>query len=106
MPKYMYIGSYTPEGAKGFAKEGALSRREAVAKLVESVGGKLDTFLFGFGSDDFYVTVDLPDNATAAAIAVAAGQSGAVASKTIVLMTPEEMEAALKKTVHFRPPGA
>ncbi len=106
MPKYLCIGSYTAEGAKGLAKEGAAGRKAAVAKLVESVGGKLDAFYFGFGSDDFYITVELPDNATAAAIAVAAGQSGSVSSRFIVLMTPEEMDAALKKTVHFRPPGA
>jgi uncharacterized protein with GYD domain len=106
MPKYLYIGSYTHEGAKGLAKEGAAGRRAAVATLAESVGGKLESFYFAFGSDDFFITVDLPDNATAAAIAVAAGQSGAVSSRTIVLMPPEEMDAALKTPVHFRPPGA
>ncbi len=106
MPEYLYIGSYTHEGAKGLAKEGAAGRRAAVAKLAESAGGKLDAFYFGFGSDDFYITVDLPDNAAAAAIAAAAAQSGAVSTRTIVLMTPEEMDAALKTTVHFRPPGA
>ncbi len=105
MPKYLYIGSYTHEGAKGLAKDGAAGRRTAVAKLAESVGGKLDAFYYGFGSDDFYITVDLPDNASAAAIAVAAGQSGAVSTRTVVLITPEEMDAALKKPVPFRPPG-
>ena len=106
MPKFLFIGSYTQEGARGLAKEGAVGRRAAVAKLAESVGGKLDAFYYGFGADDFYITVDLPDNAAAAAIAVAAGQSGAVSSRTIALMTAEEMDAALKKSVHFRPPGA
>jgi uncharacterized protein with GYD domain len=106
MPKFLYAGSYTQEGVKGLAKEGAAGRPAAVAKLVESVGGKLESFHYGFGSNDFYIIVDLPDNATAAAIAVAAGQSGAVATKTVILMTPEEMDAALRKTVHFRPPGA
>ncbi len=106
MPKYLYIGSYTAEGAKGLAKEGAAGRRAAVAKLVESLGGKLEAFHFAFGADDFYITVELPDSAAAAAIAVATGQSGAVSSRIVVLMTPEEMDAALTKPVHFRPPGA
>lgn len=105
MPKYLYIGSYTREGARGVAKEGAAGRRAAVAKMAESVGGKLDTFYYGFGADDFYITVDLPDPAAAAAISVAVGQSGAASTRTIVLMTTEEMDAALKKTVHFRAPG-
>ena len=94
MSKYLFIGSYTHEGAKGLAKEGAAGRRAAVATLMESVGGKLEAFYFGFGSDDFYITVDLPDNSAAAAVAAAAGQSGAVSTRTIVLMTPEEMDAA------------
>ena len=105
MPKYLCIGSYTHEGAKGLAKEGAAARRAAAAKAAESVGGKLDAFYFALGSDDFYVTIDFPDNASAAAVAVAAGQSGAVTSRMIALLTPEEMDAALKKPVQFRPPG-
>jgi uncharacterized protein with GYD domain len=106
MPKYLCIGSYSHDGAKGLAKEGAASRRAAVAKTAESVGGKLEAFYFAFGSDDFYITLDLPDNAAAAAIASTAAQSGAVSSRMIVLMTPEEMDTALKTTVQFRPPGA
>jgi uncharacterized protein with GYD domain len=106
MPKYLFVGSYTHEGARGLAKEGAAGRRAAVAKLAESAGGKLESFYFGFGADDFYITVDLPDHLSAAAVAVAAAQSGAVSTRTVALMTPEDMDAALKKTVHFRPPGA
>ncbi len=106
MPKFLFIGSYTYEGAKGLAKEGAAGRRAAVAKVAENLGGKLESFYFGFGADDFYITVDLPDNVSAAAVAVAAAQSGAVATRTVVLMTPDDMDAALKKPVHFRPPGA
>jgi len=106
MAKYLYVGSYTHEGAKGFVKEGAIGRRAAVAQLVESVGGKLDAMYYAFGEDDYYIIVDLPDNASAAALAASAAQSGAVSTRTVVLMTPEEMDAALKKTVHYRPPGA
>jgi len=106
MPKYLFVGSFTSEGAKGLAKEGAVSRRAATAKLAESVGGKVEAHYYAFGSNDFYVIADLPDNATAAAVSVAAAQSGAVTGKTIVLVTPEEMDAAVKKPVHYRPPGA
>jgi uncharacterized protein with GYD domain len=106
VPKFMVVGSYTPEGAKGLAKEGATARRAAIAEDAESVGGKVEAVYFAFGSDDFYIVLDLPDSAAAAAISVAANQTGTVTSRTILLMTPEEMDAALKRNVRFRPPGA
>ncbi|HTR15203.1 MAG TPA: GYD domain-containing protein, partial [Roseiarcus sp.] len=99
MPKFMIVGSYTNEGAKGFAKEGGTARREAVVKAAASVGGKLDAMYYAFGENDFYVVLDLPDAAAATAVSLAANVSGAVHSRTVVLMTPEEVDAALKKHV-------
>jgi uncharacterized protein with GYD domain len=106
MPKFMVVGSYTSEGAKGLAKEGGTGRRAAITEAVESVGGKVEAVYFAFGADDFFVVLDLPDSSAAAAIAVKAAQSGTVASRMILLMTPEEMDAAVAKNVKFRPPGA
>jgi uncharacterized protein with GYD domain len=105
MPKYLVEARYTTEGAKGLAREGGSGRRAAVIKAVESVGGKLEAFYFGFGDVDAYIIIELPDNITAAAVSLAANQSGFIASKTIVLLTPEEMDQATKKTAGFRPPG-
>jgi hypothetical protein len=45
------------------------------------------------------------DNATAAAVALAVGQAGLASTQTIVLLTPEEVDAASKKAVPYRPPG-
>src|SRR5215472_15551625 len=106
MPKFMVIGSYKHEGAKGLAKEGGTARRASIAEAVESVGGKVEAVYFAFGADDFFIVLDLPDSAAMAAIALAAHQTGTVTSRAILLMTPEEMDAALKKNVRFRPPGA
>ena len=105
MPKFMVIGSYTDQGAKGFAKEGGTARREASAKAVESVGGKVEAMYFAFGENDFFIVIDVPDSAAAAAVAITAKESGAVTSKMVLLMTPEEVDAALKKHVQFRAPG-
>lgn len=105
MPKYLFEAHYTPEGAKGVAKEGGSGRRAAVAKAAESVGGKLESLYFAFGGVDAYVTVDLPDNVAAAAMALAVNQGATAAVKTVVLMTPEEMDKAAKTTVGYRPPG-
>ena len=55
---------YNPEGAIGLAKEGGTSRRDAVKKHLEDVGGKLESMN---GNDiDCFVIVDLPDNVSAA----------------------------------------
>jgi uncharacterized protein with GYD domain len=105
MPKYLIESHYTAEGAKGVAKEGGSARRAATLKAIESLGGKLESFYFAFGGVDVYIIVDLPDNVSAAAAALTASKTGAVATKTIVLLTPEEMDKAAKKTVAYRAPG-
>lgn len=106
MPKYMVKGSFTQSGVQGIIKEGGTSRRETIGKMVEDLGGSLEGFYFGFGSTDVYFIAELPDAETATAISLAVGASGAVETETVVLITPEEMDAATKKSVDFRPPGA
>jgi uncharacterized protein with GYD domain len=105
MPKYMFKASYTAEGARGVAKEGGTSRRDTIANLAQNSGGTMESFYFAFGEDDAYVVVDLPDNATAAAVALAVNSSGAAHVQTVVLMTPEEVDEASRATVDYRPPG-
>ena len=105
MPKYMIEAHYSTEGAKGVMKEGGSGRRAAIAKMAEGVGGKLESLYFAFGGVDAYVVLDLPDNVTAAAVALAASQTGAASVKTVVLLTPEEMDQAAKKSVDYRAPG-
>jgi uncharacterized protein with GYD domain len=106
MAKYMLIGSYTAEGAKGVLKEGGSGRRDAARAAIESVGGSLESMYFGFGTDDYYVTADLPDHAAAAGAALTVGATGTSRVRTIVLLTPEEIDAAAGREVSFRPPGA
>jgi uncharacterized protein with GYD domain len=105
MAKFLFEAHYTPEGAKGIIKEGGSARRAAIEKAVTALGGRLEAFYFAFGGVDAYVIVDLPDNATAAAMALAVGQSGLASTKTVVLLTGEEVDAATKKSVTYRGPG-
>ena len=104
--KYLIEASYTLEGVKGVQSAGGSSRRDAVAKLAESVGGHLESFYFAFGDRDVYTVVDLPDNESATAVALTVNASGAVTVRTTVLLTPEEVDAAAKRSVDYRPPGA
>ena len=105
MPKFLIEASYTQDGAKGLQGAGGSSRRDAVAKVAESVGGSLESFHFAFGDRDAYVIVDLPDNESAAAVALTVNASGAATTKTVVLLTPDEVDAAAKRSVDYRPPG-
>jgi uncharacterized protein with GYD domain len=104
--KYMWKASYTLEGARGLAKEGAVSRRAAIEELTKKMGGTLEAFYFAFGEDDVILIADLPDQTTAAAISAAVNLSGAVSLTTVVLLTPDEMDAALHMAVPYRAPGA
>ena len=105
MAKFLFEARYVGEGIKGLIKEGGSSRVDAVEKAAMSVGGTLDAFFFSFGDVDAYVIVDLPDNAAATAMALTVNASGNATVKTIVLMTPDEVDQAVKKSPSYRAPG-
>jgi len=105
MPKYLFEARYTAEGAKGLAREGGTGRRDADAKMTEGLSGKLEAFYYAFGDVDAYVIADAPDNVSVAAVALAVAQGGGATVKTVVLLTPEDMDKAGKKPVTYRPPG-
>ena len=106
MPKYLIMARYSLEGVKGVQSAGGSSRRDAVAAVAESVGGSLESFYFGFGKEDAYVIVDLPDNEAAAAVALTVNAAGGASARTTVLLTPEEVDAAAQRSVDYRPPGS
>ncbi|HSW41558.1 MAG TPA: GYD domain-containing protein [Patescibacteria group bacterium] len=106
MPKYLITGSYTAEGARGVLAEGGSGRRAAAGQLIESLGGTVEAFYFAFGSDDFFLIADLPGNAAAAAGGLTAAASGAIRTRTTVLLTPAEVDAATKLSPRYRAPGA
>ena len=105
MPKYLWEANYVGEGLKGLLKEGGSSRRAVVEKVINSMGGKLEAFYYAFGETDLYCIADMPDNVSTAAFALTIAASGVINLKTIVLLTPEEIDNAAKKTPSYRPPG-
>ena len=107
MSKYLIKASYNAQGIKGVMKAGGSSRVTAVEKMVTGLGGSIESFYFAFGGSDVLVTVDVPGNAEAAAVAAAVGASGAMSSyETVVLLTPEEVDAAMDVAVEYAPPGS
>ena len=105
MPKYLVQASYTGDGVQGLRKEGGSARRDAIARACASIGGTLEAFYFAFGDSDVVTVPDLPDNTTAAGVALLVAASGTVDIKTTVLLTPEEVDAAVKIGGEYRPPG-
>ncbi len=105
MPKYLFQGTYVGEGLKGLLTEGGSKRRETVEQTLRAMGGTLEAFYYAFGEDDVFAIVDLPDNVSTAAFALTVNRSGAVRVKTTVLLTPEEVDQATKKSIDYRPPG-
>jgi uncharacterized protein with GYD domain len=106
MSKYLISASYTAEGTKGLIKGGGgTARRAAIQEMLEGLDGKVESMYYAFGQDDVYVIADAPDNISAAAVALRVNASGAAVVKTTVLLTPEEMDKAARKTVAYRAPG-
>ena len=105
MAKYLVTGSYTSEGLKGLLKDGGSARRKAVEEAVSSMGGRLEAYYFAFGDNDVVTIIDVPDHVTAAALAIGISSTGTVGAKTTVLLTPEEIDEATKKTLSFRAAG-
>ena len=106
MAKYLWQVSYTQAGLKGLLKEGGSSRAAAIKQLVKSQGGKLEAFYYAFGDDDVYLIAELADNVEASAVSLAVGASGAARIKTVVLLSPDDVDAAIKVKVGYRAPGA
>lgn len=105
MPRFLFQASYTVEGVKGLLSEGGTRRKATVQQAVEAMGGSLETFDYAFGSDDVFAIVNLPDVESAAALALTIVASGLVNIQTTVLISPEQVDEAAKKTVIYRPPG-
>jgi uncharacterized protein with GYD domain len=105
MPKYLIAANYTPEGAKGLLKEGGSKRLRAIEKAFKTVGGKVESFHYAFGENDVYLIGDFPSNINAAAASLAVNSTGLATTRTTVLLTAKEIDAATRKSVKYRGPG-
>lgn len=105
MAKYLIQATYSAEGFKGVAKDKASGRKAALEKTLASVGATLEAIYYSFGDYDVVLIVDAPDNATVAAVGMAACSTGLARTSTTPLLTIEEADQAVKKSVKYRGPG-
>ena len=83
------------------------NRLDVIRPMVEKLGGRIVNAYFAFGDFDFVLITELPDNVTAAALAIAVSAGGACKSvKTTPLMETSEGLEALRKaaTSGYRAP--
>jgi uncharacterized protein with GYD domain len=108
MPNYLHQVAYTSEAWRNLIAQ-PQDRLEAVRAPIEKLGGKLLHGWFAFGDYDVVVITEMPDNVSAAAIAIAFGGGGACKSvQTTPLLTQQEAVQAMKKAGEsgYRPVGA
>ncbi len=105
MSKFLVSASYTSEGAKGLIKEGGTNRKKLVEGMVRKLGGKMEAFYYSFGSTDVIAITEMPNVATAAAISIGIKSTGAVDIMLTPLIEPQEIDAAAKMSIGYRPPG-
>jgi uncharacterized protein with GYD domain len=108
MSKFALIGGYTQQSMAAMVQNPS-DRSAAAREVIESVGGKLESFYWMFGEDDFIAIFDAPDDVTAAAGAVAVSSSGALKNvRTIKLITMDETQKLLEKArkAVYHPPSA
>ncbi len=105
MKKFLIRGTYNPNGTQGLLEEGGTGRKDAVEKMLQAVGGSVESFYYAFGEYDIYLIVELPDDISAAAVGLRVNAAGLVRINMTELLTIEEIDAATKKTVSYRAPG-
>jgi uncharacterized protein with GYD domain len=108
MPLYLGRFSYATDAMKALLNE-PQDRSAAAREVAESLGGKLLGFWFAFGEFDGVFLMEAPDNASAAALAMAVGSSGALSGvETTVLLDMDEAQDAMRKAAAatYRPPGS
>ena len=108
MAKFLIQVAYTPQAWASLIKN-PHDRTQVLKPVLEKLGGSIGSVYFAFGDYDIVGILDLPQNADAAAFAIAASAGGAIRSiKTTPLMTVEEGISAMKKAAQsgYVAPGA
>ena len=97
MPLYMIQASYSAQATASMVKN-PQDRAAAIRPMIERMGGKLQDLWFCFGEYDIVAIAEVPDNVTAAAMAMAIGSSGAMSAyRTTPIMTTADAKKAMEK---------
>ena len=97
MASYLVQVSYSQEALAALIEK-PQNRTPVVKRAIENLGGTLNGSWMSFGDYDLVMLVEMPNNVSAAALALAAAAGGSLRSiKTTPLLTIDQALAALKK---------
>ena len=105
MPKFLIEASYTAEGLKGLQKDKAAGRTQAIKNALKTVDGQLECVYWCLGDWDVILIAELPNTVAASAVATGISASGLVRTRTTTLLTAQEMDQALAKSINYQAPG-
>ena len=94
MPTYISLLRLTGQGAR--AIKDSPKRREAAAKGIEGMGGKLLHTYLTMGRYDIVAIIEAPDDDIAAKFAVITGMQGNVSTETMRALNEGEFDRLLK----------
>ncbi len=103
--KYLIHAKYTSSGVEALLQKGGSVRKAVVSKMIKDAGGNVESFYYTLNPDEVYLIVELPDDITGAALSLHTDASGKVSIDIISLLTPEQIDEAAKKIVHYIAPG-
>ena len=96
MPSYLLQVSYNAPALSALIHD-PHNRVDVVRKPIENLGGKVIASWLAFGEFDLVTVIEMPDNLSAAAFALAISAGGSLkAVKTTPLLTLEEGMTAMK----------
>ena len=96
MPIFISRGRFTSDAIKGMLTKPE-NREEAVAKLFQSVGGRLTAWYLTFGHHDWLAIGEFPDAKAAASAVLAAAGGGSLSDvETTIAMTAKEAFATFE----------
>jgi uncharacterized protein with GYD domain len=107
MALFMCSFGYTPEVWAGLIRSPE-NRQEAVSRILEDAGCKLQGLWYAFGEGDGFALIEAPDLTSMAGISIAIASSGAFRRfETTPLMTQSEALEALHfaSTVGYTAPA-
>ncbi len=108
MASYLLEVSYTSAALAALVNS-PQDRLQVVSKAVKELGGRIHGFWFAFGDSDVIGILDMPDNTSMAAFALAIGAGGACSKvKTTALLSMSEAMSAMEKasTTGYKPIGS
>jgi len=110
MPRFITFFSYSSESTKALIERPS-DRAAAAQGLVESLGGTQEAFYWMQGKHDGFLISNMPDAASASALAAAVGASGAVVDAETHQIFDRDEQAAIVKQAGaalraYKPPNA